>query len=158
MDEPLDTSWLPKFTADKSLVSWEYLLDNIIEGYADYEVAIAFTNLYWPNFVERRGCIVRAEFATDALDRCWDSTGGNREQIELVLNHLHIADIIPSESGAADERLLSYLGQSIAQMWRARLRDLFPDRECVVTFVDDESDGTPSSPTIYCSQVQNQSD
>jgi hypothetical protein len=140
---PLDTKLLPDFSKLKSEVDWDYSLQNYIETRGTLELAVAFSRLFWPEFIARNGCIVRADgFSPENFDRWWTETGGNRRSIECSLNVVHVADLVPSDVTELDPSVLDYLGSAIAEMWHARLGQLFPQRRFEVKYspISDQAD------------------
>ena len=92
------------------------------------EIAIAFTKLFWPDFVEHEGGIFLSEALNSQIYEQWKIELGNDvAAIEQVMNHQHIDDILPGAQNASTENLL-YLGQALAQMWESRLKSLYPQR------------------------------
>jgi hypothetical protein len=149
MDQ-LDTGLLRDFNRFRSQVDWDYTLRNYIESRGSYELAVAFADLFWPDFQEIRGCIIRMSgFRQDNFDAWWERTRGDTLQIESVLNLLHIGELVPSDVSDLDDSVLAYLGHTIVDMWRCRLATLFPDRAMVVRM---DSDGE-FGPTVLVHQA-----
>ncbi|MBD0314129.1 MAG: hypothetical protein ICV86_15100 [Microcoleus sp. T3-bin5] len=102
---------------------WDYLF-----GAANIEIAIAFTKLFWPDFVEHEGGIFLSEAFNSEIYEQWKIELGNDiAAIEQVMNHQHVDDILPGAQNASTDNLL-YLGQALAQMWESRLKSLYPQR------------------------------
>ncbi|MCC3518720.1 hypothetical protein [Microcoleus sp. PH2017_18_LLB_O_A] len=100
---------------------WDYLF-----GSANIEIAIAFTKLFWPDFVEHEGGIFLSEAFNSQIYEQWKIELGNDvAAIEQVMNHQHVDDILPGAQNASSDNLL-YLGQALAQMWESRLKSLYP--------------------------------
>src|SRR5579884_1179815 len=85
-----------------------------------YDHLIAYAELLWPDFVEYDGCILRAGFGEENYRRFLEATAGDKRAVEAVINHVHIADLIPGayESGPTEEQAL-YLGRLLKEMWQA---------------------------------------
>ena len=112
---------------------WDYLF-----GAANIEIAIAFTKLFWPDFVEHEGGIFLSEAFNSQIYEQWKIELGNDvAAIEQVMNHQHIDDILPGAENASTDNLL-YLGQALAQMWESRLKSLYPQRRFQVKCDRDE--------------------
>lgn len=153
MSIKLDTKLLADFTALSTAVDWEYTLSNYVETRGSFELAVAFVNLFWPEFVERRGCIIRAVgFNEKNFEEWWATANGDRAIIERALNHLHVADIVPSDRAEVEDDVLRYLGQQISEMWRSRVAQLFPDRTFDVWFEDTDVNGEPSEASVFLLQ------
>ena len=153
MPEPLDTSLLRDFSAFKKSADWNYSLLNYIESRGSIELAVAFASFFWPQFVERRGCIIRAEgFSEDNFEAWWASSKGNCELAELTLNHLHVNELIPGDSTLREPAVMRYLGTTIADCWLNRVRSLYPQRRFRSWLEDVDSDGNPTELTVYLCQ------
>jgi hypothetical protein len=112
---------------------WDYLF-----GAANIEIAIAFTKLFWPDFVEHEGGIFLSEAFNSQIYEQWKIELGNDVAgIEQVMNHQHVDDILPGAQNASTDNLL-YLGQALAQMWESRLKSLYPQRRFQVKCDRDE--------------------
>lgn len=99
-----------------------------------FRLAVGYSTIFWPRFVEFEGYILRAGFSVDSLRRFEATCEADRRKIETVLNHLHIADIqyFGCEDLSADKALL--LGNTLREIYEAKLLWQFPDRPCTVSF------------------------
>lgn len=112
---------------------WDYL-----SGVANVEVALAFTTLFWPGFVEHDGGIFLAEAFNQELYEQWKAELGNDiAAIERVMNHQHIDDLLPGAETVGIDNLF-FLGEVIQQMWENRLNSGYPDRTFQVSCNQDE--------------------
>ncbi len=113
-----------------------------------FDLAIGYTELFWPHFTERDGCIVRTtEVPTGSLQSALDQAGGRASQVEAVYNMMVLVDlhsgtvIEPGQTvGLARpeptwEQLL-YLGERLCEMWLEKLKRDFPDRQFLVLLND----------------------
>jgi len=85
-----------------------------------------------PEWVEKRGCILREEAADDdAIAEWFDATEGSSQRTESMLNHLHLCSLVEEgwdePEGLLDERLME-VAQRIAAAWQASLRGALPNR------------------------------
>lgn len=132
----------------RATADFDFTLQNYIESRGTMELAVAFADLFWPEFESREGCILRsAGLSDDVFQQWWASTVGDRQHVERALNLLHVAELVPSDPSASPE-MLAFLARTIAEMWSARLQLLFPDREFVVRAEIDD----PAGPTVLCYQ------
>ncbi|GAB4181938.1 MAG: hypothetical protein Fur006_17350 [Coleofasciculaceae cyanobacterium] len=112
---------------------WDYL-----SGVANVEVALAFTTLFWPDFVKHDGGIFLAEVFNQEIYEQWKAElGDDIAAIERVMNHQHIDDLLPGAESVGIDNLFS-LGQVIKQMWENRLKSCYPDRTFQVFCNQDE--------------------
>lgn len=135
----LNTDQLIDFQQWKKANGGDFSLWDYLFGVANVEVAIVFTKLFWPDFVEHEGGIFLSEaFNIQTYDRWKAQLGNDITSIERVMNHQHIDDILPgSDKVGADN--LYYLGQAIAQMWESRLKLLYAHRNFQVCCNRDEN-------------------
>lgn len=145
MNDRLDTSLMPDYSALRSKAEWNYTLQNYIETRGSLELAIAFVNLFWPEFVEYQGCIIRR----DALDpqtfeKWWQKCNGDRVAVEKMMNFLHVRDIAPNDDSAVDTTLVRFLGERMAEMWQQRAQRQFPKLHFRAWYeeTEDTSDGS----------------
>lgn len=106
----------------------------------------------WPDFIEKEGFVLRSiPGKTPENVAAWRNERGHRNwndsQVEYSLNHLHITDDLFSEDPASTQINLAVfvaLAETSAEMWRARLQQLFPQKQCVV-----EVAGQADLPEVY---------
>lgn len=118
---------------DENFSLWDYLF-----GVANVEIALAFTKLFWPDFVEHEGGLFLSEaFNPEIYERWKETLGDNPRAIEQAMNHIHIDDILPGSEHIAPENLF-YLGKKLAEMWSSRLEKLYPGKEFKVSCQRDD--------------------
>jgi hypothetical protein len=99
-----------------------------------FALAVGYSSIFWPEFVEFDGYLLRKGFAESSLRGYEKQQGSTRRGVEQVMNHLHIADI--QHVGCADisEDKLIFLGQVLREIYEVKLNYQFPDRPCIVAF------------------------
>lgn len=98
------------------------------------ELAIGYSLIFWPRFVLIDDHVLRHGETLDDL-RVWQEAGtATRQQIEAVMNHVHIVDLHEQE---ATEDQLRYLGRTLREIHEVKLAADFPDRRFVVSFPDE---------------------
>jgi hypothetical protein len=118
-------AWIPDFDM------WSYLN---LRG--DFDLAAAFTKLFWPDFVEVDGCVLLQRSYSPATFAQWmEKLGGDRREVESVMNHVHISDLFlnPSRDVEYSEALFEFLAHALMRGWKSALRDAFPDKHFVFT-------------------------
>ena len=106
--------------------------------------AAATSLLFWPDFIEYRGCVfLRFVFDEQTIDNWFSELKGDGKAVESVANHVHLWDVFAAKTDA-ENRVLAGLASRLAQMWNAALRFSFPDRKFVVTVTDDSNDYGPT--------------
>lgn len=137
--DPLD---LPDFSAFQREARWDYTLQNYIESRGSFELAVAFARFFWPEFVERDGCILFANGFDEATYIEWRTkSSGNVEAIERMMNHVHLEDLVPSDTTDFGPTVLPYLAREVADMWKHRAKSVYPARDFVVEVNVDHDHG-----------------
>jgi hypothetical protein len=102
--------------------------------------AIAYGELFWPDFVEFDGCVLFAGFNEESYRGFMSQTGGDRRAVEAVMNHRHITDIFSGSGNEPTRHQVVYLGRLLRQMWAAKLHRDFPEKNFVVSFPEEPSE------------------
>jgi hypothetical protein len=106
--------------------------------------AAAISLLFWPEFVEYRGCVfLKFVFDEQAVENWFNELKGDGRAVESVTNHVHLWDVFAAKSHA-ENRVLAGLASRLAEMWYSALRLAFPDRKFVVTVADESDDYGPT--------------
>lgn len=93
------------------------------------ETAIAFTKLFWPDFVQHeQGIFLKEQFSLERYIQWQKELQGDITAIEKVMNHLHLDDLLPGSEKVGQENLL-YLAETLQQMWESRLKILYPQQD-----------------------------
>ncbi len=100
----------------------------------DFQLAIAFSRLFWPRFVEHDGCILFEGFSVGSFDGFLAQAKGNRASVESVMNHHHLLDLFYHASDTATADQLSFLGSVLCDAWKTKLMSDFPNKHFEVTF------------------------
>ncbi|HMA35512.1 MAG TPA: hypothetical protein VKY74_13665 [Chloroflexia bacterium] len=127
----LDKSLLPEYqkwkSPEKELGIWSY-----VNMRADYDLAAAFSKLFWPDFVEIDQCVLLAEKYDPKRFKEWMQRYDNDfRAVESIVNHVHIYDLFmnsPNEEVYSLE-LFEYLAQVLMRCWKYALADIFPDKQ-----------------------------
>ncbi|HZF10938.1 MAG TPA: hypothetical protein VFE33_19285 [Thermoanaerobaculia bacterium] len=105
-----------------------------------FEHAIGYSRLFWPEFVEREGCIVWPGADAPLLQHWKEHLHGDLQKVERVVNHRHIADLFADPDLDPTRAQLRYLGRVLREIWQVKLDHDFPDRHVRVVFNDTEED------------------
>jgi hypothetical protein len=117
----------------------------------DAQLALAFARLYWLAFVERRGCVLIEHRAVEEAISTWlEHSSGDTQQVEGMLNHVHLWDQLPADQSELDDEALMEVGRTIVRCWHAALAEQFPGRAFEINLVGPDDD---YGPTIYLTSV-----
>jgi len=108
----------------------------------NFRLAVGYSTIFWPEFVEFDGYILRAGFSEQSLRSFEIQQGGGRRAVESVMNHRHIASVQHDGCGDLSKDKLVLLSRVLKEIHEAKLSWQFPDRPCRVSLLTptDESD------------------
>lgn len=99
----------------------------------DFQKAIGYSTVFWPNFVEHEGYILREGFSESALRRFCKECACKRT-VESAMNTLRIADLHYDGCHDATPERLTYIGSILKEIYACKLASVFPGREIEVIF------------------------
>lgn len=105
-----------------------------------FEHAIAYGELFWPDFTEHDDCVFFAGFSEHSYREFMEQTAGNRQAVEAVMNHRHILDLFCRPELEPTQSQVVYLGRLLKEMWMAKLQRDFPSKRFVVSFPEEPSE------------------
>jgi hypothetical protein len=98
----------------------------------NYGLAVGYLTLFWPEFEEFEGYILRKGFSIESLRAFEASTNNERKSVAWVMNHLHIGDIHMHDDAELSEDKLIILGNALKEIYQAKLAWQFPNEPCIV--------------------------
>jgi hypothetical protein len=99
-----------------------------------FELAVGYSCVFWPEFVEFEGYILRKGFSVESL-RGFEGWGfSTAESVERTMNHLHISDIQHVGCPDISKDKIIFLGTLLKEIYEVKLKWQFPHRPCVVSF------------------------
>ncbi|HEY8129710.1 MAG TPA: hypothetical protein VIF39_13530 [Hyphomicrobium sp.] len=98
----------------------------------NFDLAIGYTTLFWPDFVEHDDMVLLSSRLNEKLD-------GITSCLEKLLNHLHLLDTHYAGCPGATPEKLEFLGKTIREMWAAKLSQDFPGVRFAVEFFGNSS-------------------
>lgn len=116
--------------------------------FATSDVAVAYSELFWPRFVVFEGYVLRDTFNLDTL-RSWErAENSSRALVEIYTNLLDVGELFTLNnqdwSPIVNLRAV-HIGKVLAQIYELKLRADFPDRKFEISFRDrSEDDGEVS--------------
>src|SRR5438067_1937163 len=83
-------------------------------------LAAVFSKLFFPDFVEVRGCVILAEhYEATNFQRWWRELDGKRSALERTLNHTHLYDLFDdndvSSSDGASLQVYEYVASTLRE-------------------------------------------
>lgn len=120
------------------LLSWNgglgISLGTWVQTKGNFSLAVGYAGIFWPEFVQFEGYILRAGFSEEALRGFEHQTGSNRRGVEWVMNHTHCCDLHLNCSDRTEDKLI-VLGNTLREIYQAKLQWQFPERPCTVEFL-----------------------
>ena len=104
----------------------------------NFRLAIGYSSIFWPRFTLFEDYILREGFHVDILRGFERQCGTNNCSVEVVMNHLHVADLQYYGCEDITEERVVYLGRTLKEIYEAKLLCQFPDRPCEVSFYEPE--------------------
>jgi hypothetical protein len=113
--------------------------------YAQFDQLICFLDIFWPNFVEVNGLILRQERVPENLQEVISRTiseGRPLASIEYIYNHVHIHDICMNDSDKTNIQHSTFveIAKILEEMWQQRLKSLFPNKDFVVGIGNEDAE------------------
>jgi hypothetical protein len=114
--------------------------------YVDYLTAqaplghwLAFSRMFWPQFMSVRGCILWDRvYEPNNFDHWYSELAGDATRIEATLNRLIVVNIIPAEESQTDDSALREIARVIRNCWEAALSAAYPEHTFDVCVADTE--------------------
>ncbi len=106
--------------------------------------AVAYSELFWPQFVSFEGYILRKGFNLEVL-RGWESAeASSRQVVETYTNILSLGDMFRLHDGWSSliEQRVVYIGELPKEVHELKLRSLYPERKFELSFADVSPDGS----------------
>lgn len=103
----------------------------------NFQLAVGYSTLFWPRFVEFEDYVLREGFCMDSF-RAFQQQCSSRKSAEAVINHLHIAAIHCHDLSGCTAGHALYLGRVLREIYQAKLAWQFPARRFEVVFDESE--------------------
>ncbi len=104
------------------------------------------SKLFWPDFVHYRGGVfVDFQFQPHLVDE-WMDSATSVQEVESVVNHLHMWDLFISTANDVSEMHLHQLAQVLSRSWSAAASEAFPSIEFQTEVIGEPDD---YGPTLY---------
>jgi hypothetical protein len=133
-----DEILIPDLIEWRKLNGKDFTIDDWIANEGNIKFTIAYSLLFWPEFIEYDECVIlKNRFDSNNFEN-WKNTQyiENYAQIESVLNHIHILDLYGNEE-IKDEinyEQIVFLGNKLCEIYSAKLKLDFPEKNFVFNF------------------------
>lgn len=133
----IDTNLLLDYTFFAE-VNEDWNIEKYLNFNYDISAAIAFSKLYFPTFIEYKGCIIlESRFNLSIFNDWFEDLKGNISEVEKMCNLYEIKDLFHINSeGTIDE--INQLGNLLKKSWELNLTQLYPNRNMEVIIFEDD--------------------
>lgn len=109
--------------------------DEWISCIGNHGHAIGYLAIFWPDFHEYERCIFVGSQPSKSHYKSWiEEAKGDKQAVEAILNHVHISDLFQAMDLSVSTEQIRYLGNKMQEMWLAKVKMEFPEKEIVVEF------------------------
>jgi hypothetical protein len=104
----------------------------------NFRLVVGYASIFWPKFIEFEDYIFVDGFLIDAVRGFEAQNGITPKSVEWHMNHLHIADIQYYGCPDVSKDKLIILGNTLKEIYEAKLKLNFPNKPCIVEFYEPE--------------------
>jgi len=104
----------------------------------NFRLAVGYISLFWPQFVTFEDYLLVKGFTVENLRGFESQKGATAKSVEWVLNHVHLGSIQHLECPDISSDKLVLLGNTLKEIYQAKLNWQFPERPCIVEFYQPE--------------------
>ncbi|MFN3180640.1 MAG: hypothetical protein ACE37F_01510, partial [Nannocystaceae bacterium] len=110
--------------------------------------AEVYSELFWPELREFQGMVLLADLVEDHEDEARVAAllqqHGDRTEVEKAFNLVEVPLLFGKRAGEATEEEVDFLAERLREMWSARLKACFPQREFLVEVCPPDEDAEVS--------------
>lgn len=114
--------------------------DGWLAGMGSFNLAVAFSYLFHPEFIVHDDCVFIAPFSEQS-EKNYNSFKAlaehDKSKTEVTINHIHLMDLFPACDEKPTREQILYLGRTLKDMWKLKLNRDFPKRDFIVSFPED---------------------
>jgi hypothetical protein len=113
-------------------------ITSYLNQFYDVNAALAFSKLYFPDFIEERGCIILGfRYNQDVFNQWYEEFKGEAASVERYCNLYEVADyfhINASEYGSEEiyKKSIEIFSNVLKTSWEVNCKILFPKRQIKV--------------------------
>jgi hypothetical protein len=138
----IEEKLIPELTEWRKFNGEDFSIEDWIISEGNIKFAIAYSILFFPEFIEYDGCVIQKKGFDIQNFENWKNTEyiNNYSQIESVLNHIHILDLFGTDEKRDEINYdqIVFLGNQICEIYSAKLKFDFPEKTFVFKFNGNE--------------------
>jgi len=100
----------------------------------NFDLAVGYSTVFWPTFEVVGDYLLTDGWTEEAIKGFEKLSNSTPKSVEWVLNHLHLIDIHASSDVEPTVEHLLRLGETLKEIYSAKLNWQFPNRPCKVEF------------------------
>lgn len=131
-------AWRERWGDKDSITLWQYVNFNVHP-----EDILILGSLMFPNFIEIDGCVLLSSNYDEDVFKEMQLNYDN-QMIEKNINHVRIYDVFANCVDDVDDLVFERIGKLLQFSWSGYLRQKFPDRKIIVTYLNDEQEYSPT--------------
>ncbi len=134
----IDLNVLSEYEALQNLNKKNWDIAEYLNLKYDINAAVSFSKLYFPDFIEKEGCVILAFRYNEDIYNQWKlKFNGNKSEIERMCNFYEVNDYFDftkNEYNSAEhyEKYLQQLSCALRTSWQINLNLLYPNRKFIV--------------------------
>lgn len=117
-------------------------LDAWVSCSGNFSLAVGYASIFCPKFIEFEGYIIQDNAVSEETIKCIQNFESNEDSspksVEWVINHFHIAGLQHGGCEDLTKDKIIVLGETLKEIYEARLSYLFPNKPCIVEFYTPE--------------------
>lgn len=109
----------------------------------DINAAIALSKLYFPDFIEKEGCIILSFLYNEITFNQWyEKYSGDIKAVESMCNSYDVMDYFTNNKSQDDSsefynEIIDEFAKILKKSWEANCQILFPERKLIVDVYDE---------------------
>ena len=139
----IDISLLKEYIVLKDLNPDNWDIGEYLNLKYDMNAALAFSKLFFPDFIEKKGCVILAlRYDENIFEDWYKHFNGNTSEVErmcnnyVVMNYFHLNRSI-DESPELHNMLIDEFAKALKKSWEINCKLLFPDKKIYVDVLDE---------------------
>lgn len=134
----IDTSLITDYSLWENANKNNWNIASYLNQFYDVNTALAFSKFFFPDFLEKEGCIILSfRYDENSFKEWYKEFDGNIPSIERYCNIYDVADYFHinasiNETDDLYQKVIDELASVIKKSWEINCKILFPDRKMIV--------------------------
>lgn len=110
-------------------------LETWIENTGNFRLAVGYSTIFWPQFEAVGKYVLVSGVSVETVTEWENSPNTLERDLEAAINHIHLADMHMHDVQDISADKLLCLGNTLKEIYEAKLQWQFPDRAFTVIFI-----------------------